>query len=117
VAKYQLELSLQASVVDSPERDVSQFTTPPRPDCDLLEIIHRKHDGYITFHRKHDGVWEDLASIPANCLPGLFEQLVPIAEYDSYASLNGMYRTGWSDNEHNLIGTDSKPLKKPSEVD
>lgn len=114
MARYQLDLDLQAAVLDSPPPAPSPFTTPSRPDCALLEIIHRRHDGYITFHRETAAGWQDLVSIPANALPGLFEQLVPLAESDSFFSINGMYRGAWSDNNHGLIDQAGTPLKKPA---
>ena len=110
---YQRELSLQAAVLPSPSEASTPFTTPLRPDCALLDILHRRHDGFITFHRKVDDQFEDLCSIPANALPGMFDQLVPLAVEDSYFSVNGMHRTKYGGNRYGLVDDAGEPLKLP----
>jgi hypothetical protein len=57
-------------------------------------MLHRNHDGFVSFHRKVDGKFEDLFSIPARELDGIFPQLSPLLERDSYFSINGYYRAG-----------------------
>ena len=70
------------------------FTRPDAPDLKPVELLHRHHDGFVSFHRKVDGKFEDLFSILARQLDGIFPQLSPLLERDSYFSINGFYRAG-----------------------
>ena len=51
------------------------FTRPDAPDLKPVELLHRHHDGFVSFHRKVDGKFEDLFSILARQLDGIFPQL------------------------------------------
>jgi len=70
------------------------FTEPDTPDLKPVELLHRHHDGFVSFHRKVDGQFEDLFSVPARQLDGIFPQLSPLLERDSYFSINAFYRAG-----------------------
>lgn len=73
----------------------NSFLFPLGPDIELIELIHRGHDGLISFHRRipdNPATLENLCSIPARALQGLFSQLAPDIGNDAYFSINGMYR-------------------------
>lgn len=84
------------------------FTEPEQPDLRPILLLHRGHDGHIAFCRKDDqGNHQDLFSVPAKDLDGVFPQLSPLLERDSYFSIHGMYRGGfgaarWSPDGLNL---------------
>ena len=107
MARYrQRELQLRVTVpADAKPHDASGFVFPDRPDAALIQAIHRGHDGYVTISRRNpanpDGL-ENLCSIPANSLPGLFEQLIPLTNEDAYFSVNGYYRGAHWKNRHEL---------------
>lgn len=71
-----------------------QFTQPPSADLELIDTIHRKHDGYVTFHTKekrpgHEGF--DVAACKASELHEMFPQFIaPWLNVDAYFSNNGM---------------------------
>jgi len=72
------------------------FAEPASPDLKPVLLLHRNHDGYVSFHRKSDaGEFEDLFSVPARSLDGVFPQLSPLLERDSYFSIHGFYRAGY----------------------
>lgn len=71
------------------------FTDPDTPDLKPVELLHRHNDGFVSFHRKVDGQFEDLFSVPARQLDGIFPQLSPLLERDSYFSINAFYRAGY----------------------
>jgi len=71
------------------------FVEPDSPDMKPIILLHRGHDGYVSFHRKDDeGNHEDLFSVPARTLDGIFPQLSPLLEKDSFFSINGWWRGG-----------------------
>lgn len=71
------------------------FTEPEQPDLRPILLLHRGHDGHIAFCRKDDqGNHQDLFSVPAKTLNGVFPQLSPLLERDSYFSIHGFYRGG-----------------------
>lgn len=107
MARYrQRELQLRVTVpADAKPHDASGFVCPDRPDAALIQLIHRGHDGYITITRNNPdnpNGWENLCSIPANSLPGLFEQLIPLTNEDAHFSVNGYYRGAYFKNRHDL---------------
>ena len=69
------------------------FIEPARPNSDLMDLIHRGNDGYISITRKNDrGEWENICAIPASRLPGLFaEDLISLVDQDGYFSINSQY--------------------------
>jgi len=77
------------------------FVEPDAPDMKPILLLHRRHDGYVSFHRKDDeGNHEDLFSVPARTLDGIFPQLSPLFEKDSFFSIHGWYRGGHGDAKH-----------------
>jgi hypothetical protein len=77
------------------------FVEPNAPDMKPILLLHRRHDGYVSFHRKDDeGNHEDLFSVPARTLDGIFPQLSPLLEKDSFFSVNGFYQGGYGDARH-----------------
>ena len=73
------------------------FHSPGKPDCRMVELLHRGHDGFIPFHvKKYDDgrldPFQALVSLPAKSLPGLFEQLISDLETDAFFGIHGMYR-------------------------
>lgn len=72
------------------------FVEPDAPDLKPILELHRGHDGFVSFHRKDAvGNLQDLFSIRAAELDGIFPQLSPMLETDSYFSINGMFRGGY----------------------
>lgn len=81
------------------------FVEPGSPDLKPILEIHRGHDGYVSFHRKDDqGNHQDLCSVPAKTLDGIFPQLSPVLETDSYFSINGFWRGGHGVARHSPAG-------------
>jgi hypothetical protein len=89
-----------------------RFIGPPAPDWKAIDLIHRGSDGVITFHAKADGIWQELCSLPANCLPQLFPQLIPDIERDSFFSLNG-FKSPRFVKDSDYLDQQGKPLPKP----
>lgn len=87
--------------------------TPSQPDLTMIRLIHRGHDGYVSFERKNaDGSHDNIASIPANAMPSMFDQMIPVVEYDGFFGINGMFRPGDVKNEHGLFDQHGNPLRK-----
>jgi len=75
---------------------VPRFTEPDQPDLKPIMLLHRGHDGFVSFHRKDEaGEHQDLFSVPARTLDGIFPQLSPLLERDAYFSIHGFYRAGF----------------------
>ena len=69
------------------------FLTPAQPALTPILMIHRLHDGWIAFGSKDEaGAWSELYSIKAADLRGVFPQLLPDFERDSYFTVNAFYR-------------------------
>jgi hypothetical protein len=73
---------------------LAQFIEPPIADMELIDAIHRRHDGHITFHTKEDRAGHkgfDIAACRAADIPEVFPQyLRPWLNTDAYFSNNGM---------------------------
>lgn len=116
VTYHQPELLLRVGVPDDVEpNDASGFTTPTEPDSALIQLIHRGHDGFISISRKNyskpGDPYEGICNIPANSLPGLFEQLVPLTQEDSFFGINGFYRGSFAKNRFGLVDDAGNLLK------
>ena len=86
---------------------------PSKPDWKPIQAIHRGNDGYITFARKdEEGNHQELWAIQAQELEGVFPQLLPELEVDSYFSINSFYRGAhWhSKTQPALRPVNDKPL-------
>lgn len=80
--------------------DSSHRQEPSKPDCGLIELIHRGHDGWVCFARQRqtgdEMAWDNfLAAIPAagirqRWLPGM----VSACESDAYFGIQGFARPG-----------------------
>ena len=93
------------------------FVTPASPDVRPILLTHRKHDGYVSFHRKRGEQFENLCSVPANMLEGLWEQFAGELEEDSFFSIMGFYRGARSpsrsfDNNGNALPTAGGPVAR-----
>jgi hypothetical protein len=66
---------------------------PQRPDTAVIQLLHRHHDGTVCFTRQGPNGWEELGSLPARMLSGLFadDALSEVMDADSYFTVNGMY--------------------------
>ena len=73
---------------------IPEFIEPAHPDLQPVLAIHRGHDGFVSFHRHDKGEFQDLFSIKARDLEGVFPQLVPKLETDAYFSVHGFWRDG-----------------------
>ena len=92
-----------------------QFHSPGKPDCRMVELVHRGHDGYVSFHvKKHDDgrrdPFQSLVSLPANSLPGLFGQVISDLETDGFFAIHGMYRGHYGKNRKGYVADDGTPL-------
>lgn len=70
------------------------FVEPPAADMELINTIHRKHDGYITFHTKEKRAGQagfDVAACKASELEQVFPAFIkPWLNVDAFFSNNGM---------------------------
>lgn len=122
---FDLEVFPQADAEQQGEEILSYFEQPQRPDFDLLDIIHREHDGdiIVTVKRseaereryraeggKGDPHFAQLAAIPARRLQG-FEQMVPALDVDGYATINGMSGGRQWKNSRGYVDVDGSPLR------
>lgn len=60
----------------------------------FLDVLHRGHDGYLSFHRKRDDHFEDIASLKAADLGTDFEKVRSHFDGDCYFSVNGFWCPG-----------------------
>lgn len=75
---------------------IHAMRVPSSPDLKVVDILHRRHDGYIPFTaRDGDGRngWRELGCVKANKLPTLFvdEAFDVAVDTDSYFGLHGMF--------------------------
>ncbi len=92
-----------------------QFHSPGKPDCRMVELVHRGHDGFVSFNvKKHDDgrrdPFQSLVSLPANSLPGLFGQVISDLETDGFFAIHGMYRGHYGKNRKGYVADDGTPL-------
>lgn len=100
---------MQQRTLDAPMVPPSEMV-PDRPDPTVLNLLHRNHDGYVSFTSKRCDVWRELGNIKASELTGLFgNQLFQEAvDQDAYYSVHGMF------NHDNRRKKDTHPLLAPS---
>ena len=79
---------------------------PRRPSDVVPDFLHRSHDGFVPFARKVAGQWQELGSVQAGQLRGLFanEVMADAMQADSYFGLHGMFRPGRYHKRHQLQG-------------
>lgn len=70
---------------------------PARPELSVVDLVHRGHDGYVSFTSKASGRWQDLGCVRADLLRGLFgaEWLERELDVDAYFGLHGLWRPGY----------------------
>jgi len=92
-----------------------QFSEYVSPSPILLEVLNDGATrGFTTFHKKDaDGKLEGIASVPVDCLPGIWDQLVDDLSADGYCSANLMYKRGHGYARPGLIDQQGNPLHKP----
>jgi hypothetical protein len=74
--------------------NLAPFIKPTEPDPWPINLLHRGHNGYISFSRNHNQ-WQNLFSVRADELETLFPQFIqPHVDLDSYYSVNGYWRGG-----------------------
>lgn len=93
---------------------VDEFPQLDKPSPELLtHLIAGANRGYTSFHRKDDdGQLRGIASVPTNCLPGIWDELAQDLLTDSYCSLNLMFRRGHGYARTGLVDSDGNPLHK-----
>ena len=64
------------------------FIAHDLPDSRMIDLLHDRNDGMVTFHSLANGEWADFCGIPANCIPELFPQLVSDLVHDGAFSIN-----------------------------
>ena len=66
---------------------------PVAPDLSVVDLVHRRHDGYVSFARRDGAAWNELGCMKASKMPTLFgDEAFDIAvDVDSYFSLHGMF--------------------------
>jgi hypothetical protein len=63
------------------------------PQVDPILVIHRGHDGYVSFAPKNEsGQWEELASVRADKLASIFPEFRDELVQDSYFGVNAFWR-------------------------
>ena len=74
------------------------FRVPVSPDLGVVDLVHRRHDGYVSFTRRdRDGAaWSELGCMQASKMPTLFgdEAFDTAVDVDSFFSLHGMFASG-----------------------
>jgi hypothetical protein len=85
------------------------------PSPILLELLNEGATrGYTTFHKKgDDGQLRGIASVPVDCLPGIWEELVDDLHVDAYCSANLMFRRGHGYARPGLVDQQGNQLHKP----
>lgn len=94
---------------------VDEFPQLDKPSPELLtHLIAGANRGFTTFHRKDaEGQLRGIASVPTNCLPGIWDQLTQDLLTDSFCSLNSMFRRGHGYARTGLVDIAGNPLHKP----
>lgn len=81
------------------------FKQPGVPDLVPIILLHRGNDGFISFHRKRGDEFEDLWSVKASELTGLFPDMIPELHSDAFYSINSFYRGGHTDSPIGINGS------------
>ena len=84
----------------------TRMETPTGPDLEPVQLMHRGHDGYVAFASKGNpaGEFRQLYSVRARDLDGVFPQLMPQLDADSFYSINGFFRAGYGNSQHSPDG-------------
>lgn len=84
----------------------ADLVAPDQPDITPVQRMHRGHDGYVAFASKANpaGEFRQLYSVRARDLVGVFPQLMPQLDADSYVSIHGFYRGGFGKSKHSPAG-------------
>lgn len=87
-------------------RHDSLWHCPLRPSTAVPHFLHRQNDGWVPLARKAGEQWQELGSVPATHLDGLFadELLADLMQTDSFFGLHSMYRPASHRNRHTLPG-------------
>lgn len=96
---------------------VATVRHPRSPSAVVPDFLHRGTDGFVPLTRKVNGEWQELGSVPAAQLRGLFadEVMAAAMESDSYFGLHSMYAAGRYKSKHQLAGL-SPPLHNVDSV-
>lgn len=96
---------------------VASVRRPRSPSAVVPDFLHRGTDGYVPLSRKVGDEWQELGSVPAAQLRGLFadEVMAAAMESDSYFGLHGMYSAGRYKSRHQLAGL-LPPLRNTQSV-
>jgi hypothetical protein len=77
---------------------MASLVVPERPTSDVIDMVHRGHDGYLSFTRKRGtegNDWDELCSVKASELDTWFPELRADLMRDSYYTVCGFYRPGF----------------------
>lgn len=98
------ELMERLDVANASGPVMSPPKRPRRPSAEVPDFLHRGSDGYVPLARKVGAEWQELGSVPAGQLRGLFadEVMAAAVQSDSYFGLHGMYRAGRYRTKHTL---------------
>ena len=122
------DIEVAPTEAEPPADVLPSFEEPSRPDWDMIDLIHREHNFYVTVTRKRTAAeqaefikagrrgspaWEDVCAIPVRRLPGVFEQMTDLLEADSYQTLNGMLHCKPYKNKRGYLDVDGSPLPAP----
>lgn len=79
---------------------------PCSPSAVVPDFLHRGNDGWVPLARKVGQEWQELGSVPACQLRGLFadEVIAEAIQNDGYFGLHSMYRPGRYPKKHTLLG-------------
>lgn len=80
----------------------------------IKELVKGARKGYITFHRKDIlGNHSDIAAVPVDCFPTMFDELVEDLSSDGYASVNLFFRRGHGYADRELFDTKGNRIHRP----
>jgi hypothetical protein len=88
--------------------DPADLVVPDQPDVRPMHLMHRGHNGFIAIASKANpsGEFRQLYSVRARDLVGVFPQLMPQLDAESYFSVHGFYRGGYGKSLHTPEGVE-----------
>jgi hypothetical protein len=80
----------------------------------IRELVKGARKGFITFHRKDIlGNHRDIAAVPVDCFPTMFDELVEDLSTDGYASVNLFFRRGHGYADRELFDLHGNRIHRP----
>ena len=57
---------------EEPEPPSHALRVPVAPDLSVVDLVHRRHNGYVSFARRDGAAWSELGCMQASKMPTLF---------------------------------------------